>query len=66
MTWGVGRGEQCDGSEEAQAVRRVHEVLEVSTGLPVQGSAALTVFWNFLYPGLCIQEVLHPECKWDR
>lgn len=40
-----------------------HELLQVSTGLPVQGGAALAVVWNFLYPGLGVKEVLHPECK---
>lgn len=44
----------------------VQEVLQVNTGLSVPGGAALAGFWHFLYPGLCIEEVLHPACKGER
>lgn len=59
----MGCEEQSNLSEEAEVVMLAHELLQVSTGLPVQGGAALAVIWNFLYPGLGVKEVLHPECK---
>ena len=55
----VGREEQSNLSEKAEVVRLVQEALQVSTGLPVTGGAALPVFWNFLHPGLRVKEVLH-------
>lgn len=42
-------------SDMAQAVSGAQEFLQVSTALPAQGAAALTVLWNLLHPGLCIK-----------